>query len=1064
MFQMILLCFSLVFGGSSDVPCSIGCTTKCTSNYTCLGNCGDGYINDNACLTCKWVNPLHETKTVYVSTDTGCVKSDNFATATGWISNNIQKLNFDEEISFVLNADSEVDSSPCYSTSKYRFGKWFELDMSTFGAEMNFHLSVTKSVITSSVNIDITSSNSNDYSPSCLGHTKVNSTTESGILNMIISNIFDDTDDKKVRIFINLDGSVGTQIKLSAHAFSNPQGTLFYNFSQEDADRLSADLSDSISVYFPMETDALYNSVLCMPNRIMKTMLFTMNFTGDYSIRVDSIADDRIIYLQNYQVTQVDGVYKAKCNEMWIGEKYGHAHEENTHGIEVKVAGDVNARRSFSIVTADHFRGITLTFRAICPNDCGLKEKRGTCSTSAATCVCADQYGGDECHLKCYYNNTWTTPDNSNLCYYGAPHCDSNCICDAGYSLVDHYCISAECLSGSMRSDEQCLAGSEGCQSNCMCRSDFTANNNKCKYSLCGNQQLDSDVVDLGNGKTYQEYCDSGLYCDDNCQCPENYITNPADKTSCIAKGLGTTGLTLIIVGVFLFVVICVGIILVVLLFVVKYKKTDINIYKTQQPVYYNYISGSTNKGPDDDAKYYIDPINLDFGNNTVATAINETRFERIEVKNCSKKKNMMIIFHTPNNPKYIFHFEPQVMFLSPHTGMKLETIYMTIHCTTKIREMKIPYTVWFSESKHTLNQIANTLKDKTFETWGHDDQISLENYIKDVKLRYHHYLTLTTDAASSTYLDMDELNMSDVPIAEGAMGKLYIGRYRSVPVAVKQFRWENLSDDEMAELKKEVINECEIMGKLRNPFIANYMGSVTYIPQVSMVIQFFVLGALGEYLRQDKEDYLKLPYKLKVRMLFDSARGMQFLHENKMMHLDLKPDNLLVNSLYADSACCIKITDFGTSRFVKKTMKNNEDKGLGTPVYAAPETYNDVYTYAGDVFSFAITAWELFYQEEPYKSFKSLFEIKEFVLSGKRLPIDDVMPSTYRSLLESCWEKDPETRPNFDTVCKMIVKIDDQSPSNVELDADVNSEKIEEVINRRNDRVARQMRDLSNE
>ena len=252
-------------------------------------------------------------------------------------------------------------------------------------------------------------------------------------------------------------------------------------------------------------------------------------------------------------------------------------------------------------------------------------------------------------------------------------------------------------------------------------------------------------------------------------------------------------------------------------------------------------------------------------------------------------------------------------------------------------------------------------------------------------------------------------------------------------------------------------------MAKLRNPFIANYMGSVTYLPQISMVIQFFILGSLGEYLRSTKEDYIRLPYKLKVRMLFDTARGMQFLHENKIMHLDLKPDNLLVNSLYADSACCIKITDFGTSRFTKKGQKS-EDKGLGTPVYSAPETYKDNYTFAGDVYSFAVSAWELFYQKEPFVEMKSLFEIKDHVLGGKRLAIDETMPKLYDSLLRKCWCQNPEERATFDEIATNIIKIDDDVINHPELDNDVNMDKIEELIAKRTTQLQKQLRDLSNE
>ncbi|ELP91721.1 serine/threonine protein kinase HT1, putative [Entamoeba invadens IP1] len=251
-------------------------------------------------------------------------------------------------------------------------------------------------------------------------------------------------------------------------------------------------------------------------------------------------------------------------------------------------------------------------------------------------------------------------------------------------------------------------------------------------------------------------------------------------------------------------------------------------------------------------------------------------------------------------------------------------------------------------------------------------------------------------------------------------------------------------------------------MSKLRNPFIASYMGSVTYIPQVSMVIQFFILGSLGEYLRQEKEDYVKIPYKLKVRMLFDTSRGMQFLHENRIMHLDLKPDNLLVNSLDPNSACSIKITDFGTSRFTKKSIKNREDKGLGTPIYAAPETYKDEYTFAGDVYSFAITAWELFYQVEPYDQLKSIFEIKKHVEEGMRLSFDQNIPALYKNLVEECWRSDPKDRPSFDQVTLKLVKIDEDVQRQYHLNILNEMDHLDYVIEKRSERVKRNLYEIS--
>ncbi|KAL7719506.1 Protein tyrosine kinase domain containing protein [Entamoeba marina] len=295
------------------------------------------------------------------------------------------------------------------------------------------------------------------------------------------------------------------------------------------------------------------------------------------------------------------------------------------------------------------------------------------------------------------------------------------------------------------------------------------------------------------------------------------------------------------------------------------------------------------------------------------------------------------------------------------------------------------------------------------------------------------------TVAVSSTCFDVDELNMKDEPIAEGAMGKVYIGKYRSVLVSVKQFRWDDSTQEETNTLKKEVVSECELMGKLKNLFIANYMGSVTYLPQISMVIQFFVLGSLGEYLRQPSVDYIKLLIKLKKRMLLDISRGMEFLHENKIMHLDLKPDNILVNSLYFKSLCCVNITNFGTSRFTKKVLKS-QDKGLGTPICAAPETYGDEYTFACDVYAFAITTWEIFYQDEPYKENNATYLKILLKIVGNKIVMIDLF---------------------FNTNSNNIAHVVDKCSKHKDLDVGVDPEDVKLLINKMKKRMTEQLDEL---
>jgi proprotein convertase subtilisin/kexin type 5 len=98
------------------------------------------------------------------------------------------------------------------------------------------------------------------------------------------------------------------------------------------------------------------------------------------------------------------------------------------------------------------------------------------------------------------------------------------------------------------------------------------------------------------------------------------------------------------------------------------------------------------------------------------------------------------------------------------------------------------------------------------------------------------------------------------------------------------------------------------------------------------------------------------LEFDFKVKVALDAARAIRFLHQNNILHRDIKPDNLLIMSLDLNAPVAAKLTDFGTSRAVSK-LTNQYTTGIGTPSYMAPEilskkpydTKADVYRYDMD-------------------------------------------------------------------------------------------------------------------
>ena len=89
----------------------------------------------------------------------------------------------------------------------------------------------------------------------------------------------------------------------------------------------------------------------------------------------------------------------------------------------------------------------------------------------------------------------------------------------------------------------------------------------------------------------------------------------------------------------------------------------------------------------------------------------------------------------------------------------------------------------------------------------------------------------------------------------------------------------------------------------------------------------------------------------------------MSYLHENNILHRDLKPQNILIIK------GMVKICDFG---FAKKLSASTAfvNSIKGTPLYIAPEILsNQRYNYKVDIWSFGIIMYELFDGKTPFHS-----------------------------------------------------------------------------------------------
>lgn len=254
---------------------------------------------------------------------------------------------------------------------------------------------------------------------------------------------------------------------------------------------------------------------------------------------------------------------------------------------------------------------------------------------------------------------------------------------------------------------------------------------------------------------------------------------------------------------------------------------------------------------------------------------------------------------------------------------------------------------------------------------------------------------------------------MSNVSRSFGVVKR---GVYKGQDVAVKLLLTQDLND----ETKKEFEREVSLMKNLHHPNIIQFIGASNVEGKLALVTEFAPLGSLGTLLMREY-----ISYNIKLVIVLEIARAIKFLHSNNIIHRDVKPHNILVFSLEPKATVHVKLTDFGTSKFVPDTSSVNMTKYTGTAKYMAPETFgvDPRFTLSADVYSFGLLMWEVVTGLDAFSEKKYTWQsnIEEFVLAGNRMPIPEEMDPRLASIIEQCWSQDPLKRPSITHVIQQL-------------------------------------------
>ncbi|XP_061346017.1 serine/threonine-protein kinase STY17-like isoform X1 [Gastrolobium bilobum] len=272
------------------------------------------------------------------------------------------------------------------------------------------------------------------------------------------------------------------------------------------------------------------------------------------------------------------------------------------------------------------------------------------------------------------------------------------------------------------------------------------------------------------------------------------------------------------------------------------------------------------------------------------------------------------------------------------------------------------------------------------------------------------HCIQIPSDGADVWEIDTDQLKYEH-KVGSGSFGDLYRGTYCSQDVAIKVLKPERISTDMLKEFAQEVY----IMRKIRHKNVVQFIGACTRPPNLCIVTEFMSRGSVYDFLHKQKGVF-KLPSLLKVAI--DVSKGMNYLHQNNIIHRDLKTANLLM-----DENELVKVADFGVARV--QTQSGVMTAETGTYRWMAPEVIeHKPYDQKADVFSFGIALWELLTGELPYSYLTPLQAAVGVVQKGLRPTIPKNTHPRLSELLQRCWQQDPVERPDFSEIIEILQQI----------------------------------------
>ncbi|KAI9308346.1 kinase-like domain-containing protein [Cunninghamella echinulata] len=252
--------------------------------------------------------------------------------------------------------------------------------------------------------------------------------------------------------------------------------------------------------------------------------------------------------------------------------------------------------------------------------------------------------------------------------------------------------------------------------------------------------------------------------------------------------------------------------------------------------------------------------------------------------------------------------------------------------------------------------------------------------------------LIKSRDGSSSTQYQLGNC------IGKGQFGAVYrtLDLGTGEIVAVKRIKIED------GELHQEITKEIDLLKNLSHMNVICYLGVIRSKNHVNIILEYAENGSLMSTLKS----FGAFPEKLVCSFCIKILNGLEYLHNNDVVHCDLKAANILTTKT-GD----VKLTDFGVSLNLK--IKADESENVaGTPNWMAPEVIElKGASTKSDIWSLGCTLIELVTGKPPYSNLVAM-SVMFRIVEDDYPPLPKNISEEMKSFLLCCFQKNPDDRP----------------------------------------------------